>query len=115
MITFLDSVGPAVLRASWQAVVLAVVVLVIVRSLGERVSPRWRYLLWSVVLVRMLWVATPASPWSAFNLVRWNTPASEPRVVVRDAVPTTEPTPTPTNERTVPTTERVEITTYPQR
>ena len=65
MITLLDTVGPAVLRASWQAAVLALVVMLLVRSLGERISPRWRYLLWSVVVIRLLLVATPASPWSA--------------------------------------------------
>ncbi len=43
MITLLDTVGPAVLRASWQAAVLALVVMLLVRSLGERISPRWRY------------------------------------------------------------------------
>ena len=44
MITLLDTVGPAVLRASWQAAVLALVVMLLLRLLGERISPRWRYL-----------------------------------------------------------------------
>ncbi len=70
MITLLENVGPLVLRASWQAAILALVVVLLVRSLGERISPRWRYLLWSVVVIRLLLVAAPASPWSAFNLVR---------------------------------------------
>jgi beta-lactamase regulating signal transducer with metallopeptidase domain/5-hydroxyisourate hydrolase-like protein (transthyretin family) len=69
MITLLDTVGPAVLRASWQAAVLALPVMLLLRLLKERVSPRWRYLLLSIVVVRLLVVATPASPWSAFNAI----------------------------------------------
>src|SRR5690349_8146647 len=71
MITMLDSVAAAVWRASWQAAALAVVVAVLVRYCGERLAPRWRYLLWSVVVLRLLFVATPSSPWSAFNFVGW--------------------------------------------
>ena len=70
MITLLDTVGPAVLRASWQAAVLAFVILLLLRSLGERLSPRWRYLLWGIVVIRLVVVATPASPWSAFQCSR---------------------------------------------
>jgi hypothetical protein len=35
MITVFDTVGPAVLRASWQAAVLALVVMLLVRSLAQ--------------------------------------------------------------------------------
>jgi beta-lactamase regulating signal transducer with metallopeptidase domain len=70
MITLLDTLGPAVLRASWQAAVLALLVVLLLRILRERISPRWRYLLLGIVVVRLLVVATPASPWSAFNAVR---------------------------------------------
>ncbi len=70
MITLLDTVGPAVLRASGQATVLAFLVMLLVKILGERIAPRWRYLLGSIVVYRLLLVAIPASPWSAFNLVR---------------------------------------------
>ena len=75
MITLLDSIGPAIWRASWQAVALALVVMLLLRGFGDRMSPRWRFLLWSVVLTRFLFVATPGSPWSAFNIVHW-TPAA---------------------------------------
>src|SRR5947207_1814543 len=72
MITLLDTIGPAIWRASWQAAALAVLVVLLLRCFGERLSPRWRFLLWGVVLARLLFVATPVSPWSMFNLVRWN-------------------------------------------
>ena len=81
MITLLDTFGPAVLRASWQAAALAIVVMLIVRLLGERISPRWRYRLWSVVVIRMLIVVVPASPWSAFNLVRLMPEENAPRIL----------------------------------
>src|SRR5207302_536686 len=69
MITLLDSIGPAIWRASWQAAALALLVVLLVRCCGERLSPRWRVLLWGVVVARLLFVATPVSPWSVFNLV----------------------------------------------
>ncbi len=68
MITLFDSVGPAVWRASWQAGMLAILVGILIGCCGERVTPRWRYFLWTVVVVRLLVVITPGSPWSVFNL-----------------------------------------------
>src|SRR5262245_20735684 len=98
MSTVLDAVGPAVARASWQAAALALLVVLLLWLLGERITPRWRYLLWSVVLIRLLCVATQASSWSAFNLVRWNEASArriehgpdrestqDPRAIDRDA------------------------------
>ena len=76
MITVLDTLGPAIWRASWQAAALAVLVVLLLRCCGERLSPRWRFLMWGVVLTRLLCVATPVSPWSVFNLVPRNPEAS---------------------------------------
>ncbi len=72
MITLLDTLGPAIWRASWQAAALAILIFLVFRCLGERLSPRWRYWIWGIVLIRLLFVATPASPWSVFNLAHWN-------------------------------------------
>src|SRR5277367_7065139 len=85
MITLLDTLGPAIWRASWQAAALAVLVVLLLRCFGERLSPRWRFLLWGVVLARLLFVATPASPWSVFNLVRWNPQANTRPIEEREA------------------------------
>ncbi len=68
MIALLDTMGPAIWRASWQSAALAVPVFLLLRCLGERLSPRWRFWIWGLVIARLLFVATPASPWSAFNL-----------------------------------------------
>jgi beta-lactamase regulating signal transducer with metallopeptidase domain/5-hydroxyisourate hydrolase-like protein (transthyretin family) len=85
MNNLLDTIGPAVFRASWQAAALALVIVTLVWCLGERLPPRWRYLLWSVVLVRLLLVVTPASPWSIFNFApgmpsasAWQTAGAKP-------------------------------------
>jgi beta-lactamase regulating signal transducer with metallopeptidase domain/5-hydroxyisourate hydrolase-like protein (transthyretin family) len=64
--------GPAIWRASWQATALALLVVLLLWCLGERLSPQWRFLLWGIVVARLLFVATPVSPWSLFNLVHWN-------------------------------------------
>ncbi|HEY2250335.1 MAG TPA: M56 family metallopeptidase [Planctomycetaceae bacterium] len=80
----LDSVAAAVWRASWQAAALALIVGLLVRCFGERLAPRWRYLLWSVVVLRLLFVATPSSPWSAFNFVGWNPQLHARQVVTHE-------------------------------
>ncbi len=93
MITLLDTLGPAIWRASWQAAALALLVVLLLRCFGERLSPRWRFLLWGVVLARLLFVATPVSPWSVFNLVRWNPQASARPIAEREADATFKPVP----------------------
>ena len=64
---------------------LAILVVLLLRCLGERLAPQWRFLLWGVVLTRLLVVATPVSPWSVFNLVRWNPEASARPIAQREA------------------------------
>ena len=63
----------AIWRASWQAALLGLIVVVLVRFCGDRLTARWRFLLWGVVLARLLLVATPGSDWSVFNLASWTT------------------------------------------
>src|SRR4051794_23861943 len=92
MITVLDSLGPAIWRASWQAAALAVLIVLLLRCFGERLSPRWRFLMWGVVLTRLLCVATPVSPWSVFNLVPRN-PAGARPIAHREADATLTPAP----------------------
>jgi beta-lactamase regulating signal transducer with metallopeptidase domain len=75
--TLLDAIGQAVWRASWQASALAVAVLAATVLLRGRLSPAWRYGLWSVVLVRLLLPLAPRAPWSAYALVEgWEGPAA---------------------------------------
>ena len=69
----IDMFGLAIWRASWQAALLALIVVVLVRVCGDRLTAQWRFLLWGVVLARLLLVATPGSDWSVFNLASWNT------------------------------------------
>lgn len=93
MITAIETVGPAIWRASWQAAALAILVMVLLRCLGERLAPRWRFLLWGVVLTRLLLVITPASPWSAFNLVSRRTEAGPRPIVAHQTGETSTPAP----------------------
>src|SRR5205823_2030867 len=67
------------------AAALAILVVLLLRCCGERLSPRWRFLLWGVVLTRLLFVATPVSPWSVFNLVPGNPQASARPIAQRPA------------------------------
>ncbi len=56
------------MAASWQASALAVAVLAAVTLWRGRLSPAWRYLLWSLVLVRLLLPLAPPARWSPYNL-----------------------------------------------
>ena len=64
----LEVVGQSVWRASWQASALAVAVLAAVTLWRGRLSPAWRYVLWSLVLVRLLLPLAPPARWSPYNL-----------------------------------------------
>jgi len=64
----LEPLLAGVWRASWQASVLALLVLAIQLILRERLSARWRYRLWMLVLIRLALPVTPPSPMSLFNL-----------------------------------------------
>ena len=66
-VTFLESAADALVRATWQGAILAVVVLGVCFTF-RRIPARWRYGLWLVVLARFLLPVTPSSAISLFNL-----------------------------------------------
>jgi beta-lactamase regulating signal transducer with metallopeptidase domain len=61
------------LRASWQAAVLAGLILLAQASLGKRLTPAWRYRLWLLVVVRLVLPFQAPSPTSVHNLARLTT------------------------------------------
>ena len=60
---------PSLLKASWQAAVLILLVLTVQWAFGRRLSPRWRYGLWLLVVARLALPWTLPSSVSVFNLV----------------------------------------------
>src|SRR5262245_38689162 len=99
----IQSFGQAIWQASWQASVLALLLGISLYLLRNQVAPRWRHLLWSVVLMRFLVVAVPSSPWSLFNALPDRTqvvneratpaPESANRVTLDISSATSEPVP----------------------
>jgi bla regulator protein BlaR1 len=55
-------------RSSWQAAVIALLVLAVQLLLRDKLPPRWRYNLWLLVLLRLLVPVTPPAKFSLFNL-----------------------------------------------
>jgi beta-lactamase regulating signal transducer with metallopeptidase domain/thiol-disulfide isomerase/thioredoxin len=55
-------------RTSWQACVLAAIVLVMTSSMRRWIAPKWRAIMWTIPLVRMVLLFVPGSPLSVFNL-----------------------------------------------
>lgn len=74
-----------VLTASCQASLLALIILVSQSMMGRWLSPRWRYALWSVVLIRLMMPIAPGSTLSVFNLFR-NDPVPTVTVVPQPLV-----------------------------
>ncbi len=66
----LDGFLPALLRASWQAGALVLLVLAVQRLLAGRLPARWRHALWLIVLARLLLLVSVPSPASVFNLLQ---------------------------------------------
>lgn len=64
------------LRASWQAGLLVLVVLALRAVFKERLAPKWRHALWFLVVARLALPFTVEAPWSAFNLL--NPPSKLP-------------------------------------
>jgi beta-lactamase regulating signal transducer with metallopeptidase domain len=60
---------PWLLKASCQAAVLILLVLAVQWAFGRRLSPRWRYGLWLLVVVRLALPWTMPSSVSVFNLL----------------------------------------------
>src|SRR5438093_10783682 len=65
-----------VLQTTWQAAVLAGLILLVHRLFRKRLSPPWRYGLWLLLVVRLLIPVPPQSGLSIFNLARIEPPGT---------------------------------------
>ncbi len=107
-----SSVGMAVRvwEMSWQAALVAVVVLGILSVSGRKLPPGWRHALWLVVLVRLLLPVLPASPVSLFQ---WT---ALPRTIPQPASVAPSPTRLANAERILPPSPTVpQQTARPER
>ncbi len=86
----LESVFGWLLEASWQASVLALMVLAVQWLFRSRLNPRWRYALWLLVLLRLMLPVLPESAWSLFQFA--------PQAPASFTVPVTEPLFLPAHE-----------------
>jgi beta-lactamase regulating signal transducer with metallopeptidase domain/sugar lactone lactonase YvrE len=59
-----------VIQTSVHGAVLVGLILVAQSLMGGQLSPRWRYRLWLLLVLRLLMPALPQSPFSVFNLAR---------------------------------------------
>lgn len=74
--SWFESLFLALLRASWQASVLIVLVLLLRWLLRKALPPEWRFWFWILVLVRLSLPFSLESPLSIFNYSRLNVPAA---------------------------------------
>lgn len=89
---FLETSRPVlawVLRTTFEASLIAALVLMAQYLLRGRVSARWRYNLWLLVVARLLLPVVPGTQYSPFNLVRL--PDAQKPQMVRPAAPRLTP------------------------
>jgi beta-lactamase regulating signal transducer with metallopeptidase domain len=60
------------LQTTWQAAVIALIILLAQLLLRERLSPAWRHGLWFLLVARLLMPMAPSSAVSVFNLTKWS-------------------------------------------
>jgi beta-lactamase regulating signal transducer with metallopeptidase domain len=70
MSTALSSFFGWLLRTSWQASILTVIVLAVQWAFQKKLSARWRHALWFLVLARLALPTSTPSPISLFNYAR---------------------------------------------
>ena len=80
METSMQNFFNGLLRSSWQAAIVIVLVLVVQRLCRHRLPPRWRHALWLLVVVRLLLPVSLESPVSIFNALgqNWTRLTTEP-------------------------------------
>lgn len=67
VLPFLQSIFHWILESGWQASLLALAVVLVQLAFRSHLNPRWRYLLWFLVLARLLVPALPESPVSVYH------------------------------------------------
>jgi len=73
------------LQSTWQASVIAAMILVAQFFLRKRLSPAWRYGLWMLLVARLLIPVPPSSAISIFNFVKW--PLNSSLAVASESLP----------------------------
>jgi beta-lactamase regulating signal transducer with metallopeptidase domain len=70
-LTGIERVFEWLIQTTWQAAVLAAIILLVQRLLRHRLSPAWRHGLWLLLVARLLMPVAPGSAISIFNLAKW--------------------------------------------
>lgn len=94
------------LRASWQAGVLALIVLALQWALQKKLSAAWRHALWLLVVARLLLPVSPRSALSVFNYAELDKPASH-------SISELSPAPAPPVEPSAPAFAETQTSEYP--
>jgi beta-lactamase regulating signal transducer with metallopeptidase domain len=93
----LQQFAPAALNWFWQtslaAAILVVIALLIQWTCGRAIGPRWTYMLWLLVVVRLMMPVAPESSFSVFNVSASRPPSEVVRLNEPTKLPPTAPQP----------------------
>ena len=73
--SLVEALPARIWEASWQATLLAAIVLAVQWILKSQLGAGWRHALWLVVFARLLLPALPQARFSAYNWLPWTPPA----------------------------------------
>jgi prepilin-type processing-associated H-X9-DG protein len=106
---FLSGTFTWVLRTTWQASLLAVLVVTAQWLLGKRLTARTRYWLWGVVVLRLVLPPLPETRWTLFPN------RAQQQTAIATAVTETKPLAVTAVLNTAPPTERPAVAIDPQQ
>ncbi len=72
------------LRSTFQASIVVCLILLIQRALRSRLTARWHYALWLILVIRMVLPWAPQSRFSIFNLATQQSKSNVPRHVMSE-------------------------------
>src|ERR1700722_18037231 len=73
-------------RASWQASILIGLVLLAQWLFHKQLTPRWRYSLWLLVVIRLAMPFSAESGLSIFNFIKARSDFENPKIVANDVI-----------------------------
>ncbi len=88
----MEGIFKIIITTSFYASIVGLIIILIKHMLSNRLNPKWHFLIWSVLLVKLIVPFGPESPFSLFNAVSRVTDSPPVTMVYEQTYPATTPT-----------------------